>query len=149
MTLMRWDPFKNVAALQDRINRIFEETFPRSREMNEDITTCAWTPSVDVYESDEGIVVEMDLPGVRKEDVAVEIKENILDIRGERSADKTVAEGNYYRQERSFGTFHRSFRMQAPIDPVKIKARFKDGVLRILIPGSEEEKPKKIAVNVE
>ncbi len=149
MTLIRWDPFRNVATLQDRINRIFEETFPRSREVNQDITAGAWKPMVDVYETEEGIIVKADLPGVRKADVSVEIKDNFLNIRGERKTDSTVAEENYYRQERCFGTFHRSFRLRASVDPGKVKARFKDGILEIQIPRPEEDPPKRITVDVE
>lgn len=149
MTLIRWDPFRNVATLQDRINRIFEDTFPRSREVDQDIAAGAWTPTIDVYETEEGIIVKADLPGVSKADVAVEIKDNFLNIRGERKTDRTVAEESYYRQERCFGTFHRSFRLQAAVDPGKVKARFKDGVLEIQIPRPEEDPPKRITVDVE
>ena len=149
MTLIRWDPFRNMATLQDRINHIFEETFPRYREVDQDITAGAWTPAVDVYETEEGIIVKADLPGVSKADVAVEIKDNFLHIRGERKTDRPVAEESYYRQERCFGTFHRSFRLQTSVDPGKVKARFKDGVLEVQIPRPEEDPPKRITVDVE
>jgi len=149
MTVIRWDPFRNVAALQDRINRIFEETFPRSREADEDIAACAWTPAVDIYASEDGIIVKVDLPGVSKTDVSVELKDNYLTIRGERRTDGSVKEDSYYRQERCLGAFHRSFRLQTSVDPGKVKARFKEGVLEVEIPRPSEEPPKKITVDVE
>jgi len=148
MTVVRWDPFRNVNALQDRINRMFEETFPMEGK-DEELSVCAWRPVVDIYESDKGIVIKADLPGVRKEDVAVEVKNNILSLKGERHTGEDVSEARYYRRERCFGTFMRSFTLRSAISPDKIKARFKEGVLTIEVPGPEEEKPKQVTVNVE
>lgn len=149
MTLVRWDPFRNVATLQDRINRMFEESFARSRDLDDDTGLCAWRPVVDIYETEQGIVVKAELPGVKKEDVSVEIKNNLLTLRGERLIDEQVKEENYYRKERCFGTFHRSFTLQDSVEPERIKATFKDGVLKVVIPRPEQEKPKQITVDVE
>jgi HSP20 family protein len=149
MALVRWDPFRNVATLQDRINRLFEDAFPRSRDIDDDVSMCAWRPAVDIYETENGLVLKAELPGVKKEDVSVEIKDNILTLKGERIEDKRVDEENYYRRERCFGTFQRSFNLEQNIQPDKIKAKFKNGVLEVEIPRPEEEKPKKVSVSVD
>ena len=149
MAIIRWDPFRNVATLQDRINRLFEDSFPRSRDIDEDISMCEWKPMVDIYETEEGIVIKAELPGVNKEDVSVEVKNNILTLKGERFVDKEIDEDKYYRRERCFGTFHRTFTLQDTVLPDKIKAKFRNGVLEIEVPKPEEEKPRQISVNVE
>ena len=149
MTTVKWDPFRNVAALQDRINRIFDESFSRTADVDDDISMSAWKPSVDIYETDEAIILKAELPGIKKEDVSVEIKDNVLTLRGERVEDKEIKEGSYFRKERCFGTFSRAFNLQHRVQPDKIKAKFKDGILEIEIPKPEEEKPKQITVNVE
>ena len=149
MPIVKWDPFRNVAALQDRINRIFDESFSRTADVNDDISMSAWKPSVDIYETDEAIILKAELPGIKKEDVSVEVKDNILTLRGERVEDKEIKEGSYFRKERCFGTFSRAFNLQHRVQPDKIKAKFKDGILEIEIPKPEEEKPKQITVNVE
>ena len=149
MTIVKWDPFRNVAALQDRINRIFDESFSRTADLEDDISMSAWKPSVDIYETDEAIILKAELPGIKKEDVSVEIKDNVLTLRGERVEDKEVKEESYFRKERCFGTFSRAFNLQHRVQPDKIKARFKDGILEVEIPKPEEEKPKQITVNIE
>ncbi|MEA3436360.1 MAG: Hsp20/alpha crystallin family protein [Thermodesulfobacteriota bacterium] len=149
MTIVKWDPFRNVAALQDRINRIFDESFSRTADLDDDISMSAWKPLVDIYETDEAIILKAELPGIKKEDVSVEVKDNVLTLKGVRTEEKEIKENNYYRKERAFGAFTRSFNLQHRIQPDKIKARFKDGVLKIEIPKPEEEKPKQITVKVE
>ncbi|MBW2249802.1 MAG: Hsp20/alpha crystallin family protein [Deltaproteobacteria bacterium] len=149
MTIVKWDPFRNVAALQDRINRIFDESFSRTANVDDDISMSAWKPTVDIYETDEAIILKAELPGIKKEDVSVEIKDNVITLRGERVEDKEIKEGSYFRKERCFGTFSRAFNLQHRVQPDKIKAKFKDGILEIEIPKPEEEKPKQITVNVE
>jgi len=149
MTIVKWDPFRNVAALQDRINRIFDESFSRTTDLDDDISMSAWKPLVDIYETDEAIILKAELPGIKKDDVSVEVKDNVLTLKGVRTEEKEIKEKNYYRKERAFGTFSRAFNLQHRIQPDKIKARFKDGVLKIEIPKPEEEKPKQITVNVE
>ncbi len=149
MSVMRWDPFKNISTLQDRINRLFEDAFPRAADEEEGLATCAWRPAVDIYEADEGVVVQVDLPGVKKEDVSVEVKNNLLVIQGLRQVDVPLSEDRYYRRERSCGTFQRSFALRGSVPPDSIKATFKNGVLTVLVPRPEEEKPKKISVSID
>ena len=149
MAVIRWDPFRDVAALQNRINRMFEESFGRSHDLEDETAVCAWQPAVDIYESVNGIVLAAELPGVKKENVSVEVKDNVLTLKGERVADPAIKEEDYYRKERCFGTFQRSFTLQQNVQPDLIKATFKDGVLEIEIPRPEQEKPKQITVDIE
>ena len=148
MTIIRWDPFRNVNALQDRINRMFAENFPQAMD-DEDLAMCAWKPLVDVYQTADGLAIAVDLPGVAKNDVSVEVKNNVLTIRGERRVASDIDEESYVRRERCCGTFQRSFAMKAAVSPDKINAKFKDGVLTIRVPSPEEEKPRPVTVNVE
>jgi HSP20 family protein len=149
MTVVKWDPLRDVEKLQNRINRMFEDSFGRSRDLDDEMSLCAWRPVVDIYETERGISLSAELPGVGKENVSVEVKDNILTIEGERRADPEIKEESYYRRERSYGTFRRSFTLQQNIQPDLIRATFKDGVLEIEIPRPEKERPKQITVNVE
>ena len=149
MTLVKWDPFRDVEKLQNRINRMFEDSFGHTRDPDHETSLCAWRPPVDIYETENGIVLAAELPGVGKENISVEVKDNILTLKGERTANQNILEKNLYRQERCYGTFQRSFTLQQNIQPKLIKANFKDGVLEIEIPKPEEEQPKQISVKVE
>ena len=102
-----------------------------------------------IYETENGIVVDVELPGVNKEDVAVEVEDAVLMLKGERLGNPHVKEDNYYRRERLYGPFRRSFTLHQNIQPALIKATFKDGILRIEIPKPAEESPRQITVNVE
>ena len=106
-----------------------------------------WNPVVDIYDNDDTIVIKAELPGMDKKDIDIDIKDRVLTIKGERSHDNEVKEENYHRRERSFGTFHRSFRLPADTDADKIKADYKDGVLKIDIPKPEKRKPKQITIH--
>jgi HSP20 family protein len=149
MAIAKWDPFRDVAALQDRINRIFNESFGRSREPADEVGLYDWRPPVDIYETVDGIVLNVELHGVNKDDVSVEVKDNVLTLKGERMLDPKIEDEKYYRRERIFGKFNRSFSLQDPIKPDLIKASFKNGVLTVEIPRPEEEKPKQITVNID
>ncbi len=149
MPIVKWDPLRNIAALQDRINKAFDETFRDGDPPENSVSICAWRPAVDIYETENGIIIKAELPGVRKEDISVEVKDNILTLKGERIPDKEIIQEKYFRRERCFGSFHRAFTMQDIINPDKIKAGFKDGVLEVEIPKPEAEKPKQIKVNIE
>ncbi len=149
MALVKWDPFRDVAELQNRINRMFDESFGRSRESDDELNLNAWRPTVDIYEAENGIVLAVELPGVGKENVAVEVKDDVLTLKGERLADPAISEESYYRRERLFGPFKRSFTLHQNIKPDQIKATFKDGILQVEIPRPVPEQPKQITVNVE
>jgi HSP20 family protein len=149
MALVKWDPFRDVAELQNRINRMFDDSFGPSRDREDEVNMCAWRPAVDIYETEIGVILSVDLPGVGKENVSVEVKDNILTLKGERLPKTEIKQEAYYRQERCYGTFQRSFTLHHNIQPNLIKATFKDGMLEIEIPRPEEEQPKQITVNVE
>jgi HSP20 family protein len=148
MALVRWQPYGAVASLQDSINRLFQDAFPRSLS-DEDFALSAWKPVVDIFDKADAIVIHAELPGVTKDKVSIEIKENVLTLKGEREEVKEVNEDKYFRKERSFGSFHRAFTLPSAINPDNIKASFKDGVLEIEIPKPEEQKPKQVQIKIE
>jgi HSP20 family protein len=149
MALVKWDPFRDVAQLQNRINRMFDDSFGGSRELDDESSVRAWRPAVDIYESANGIVVAVELPGVSKENVSVEVKDDVLTLKGERLANPEISADSYYRRERFFGPFKRAFTLHQDIQPDLIKAKFKDGILEIEIPRPIQEQPKQVTVNVE
>ncbi|HUE57455.1 MAG TPA: Hsp20/alpha crystallin family protein [Candidatus Udaeobacter sp.] len=144
-TIARWEPFRGVTALQDQINRLFNDNFER---VGEESNLTAWAPSVDIYETEQELVVKADLPDVDPKDLDIRVENNILTIRGERKFEKKVNEENYLRVERSYGAFARSFTLANTINSEAIKADYHNGVLTLSIPKREEAKPKQIKVNV-
>jgi HSP20 family protein len=144
----KWDAFGDIATLQDRINRLFEDAFPRTGDV-ESAHLFDWRPVVDIYKTGEGIVIQIELPGVKKEDISVEVKDDVLTIKGERRRSTPARPADFYRRERLFGTFGRSFNLQYPVNPENIKARFKDGVLEVELPLPEPEKPRQVTVGIE
>jgi len=149
MTIVKWDPFRNVASLQDQINRMFDDTFSRMDHKREENSIGSWRPLVDIYETEDSIIIEAELAGMAKEDVDVEINDNVLSIKGERKIDTEKAEDNYYRRERLTGKFLRAFSLPMDVDIEKISAKFKDGILMLEVPKPDEKKPKKINVTLE
>ena len=149
MAIVRWDPFQNLTTLQDRINRLFEESFPGAAGGEEEISLCAWRPVVDIYDAADAIVIKAELPGVKKEDVSIEVKGNTLTLKGERTQDNEVSEENYYRRERCCGTFQRAFTLPDTVSADHIKARFKDGILKVEIAKPEQQAPKQVTVDID
>jgi HSP20 family protein len=149
MTIVKWDPFRNVATLQDRINRMFEDSFSQAGISDDELSSYTWKPDVDIYEVDDGIVIKVDLPGVKKADVSVEVKDNLLTLKGLRLETPDAQDNCYYRKERGSGPFRRAFTLQYNVLPDTIKASFKNGVLKVSVPEPEEEKPRKIRVNID
>ena len=139
-------PRTNLSFLQDQINRMFFEAFPEPRGDDEEVNLDTWYPSVDIHETDGCIVVQAELPGLKKEDIEIEVKKNILTLEGVRTEDAEIKEENYYRRERRFGKFRRSLTMPAEIHPEKGVATYKAGVLEIKIPKPEELKPKQVDI---
>jgi HSP20 family protein len=147
MDLIRWNPLNETRALQNRITRLFDHDFFPGSWLDGELTMGNWKPAVDIYDNDDSIVIKAELPGVESKDVEVEVKDRVLTLKGERSHEKEVKEENYHRKERTFGKFQRSFTLPGDIDADKIKADYKDGILKIDIPKPEESKPKKILVH--
>lgn len=148
MAVVRWDPFQDLITLQDRMNQIFEQTLARSRGDREGVVASAWSPPVDIYETAESLVLRAELPGLSKEDIDIQVRDNRLTLKGERRHEKEVKQENYLRVERAYGTFQRTFALPTDIQPDKIRATFKDGVLEVSIPKAEAAKPKHIKVEV-
>jgi HSP20 family protein len=147
MNLVKWNPMREMETFQNRINGLFGHSFFPSFSLDDDMSLGNWRPVVDIYENDDTLVVKAELPGVDKKDISVDLKDGVLTLSGKRSHEKEVKEENYYRKESAYGSFQRSFNVPAEIEPDKIKAEFKDGVLKVEIPRPQEKKPKKIAVH--
>ena len=150
MAIVRWDPFRDLVGLQDRMNRMFDESFRGiSRPGGEDWALGgSWAPAVDIYEHEGNIVLKAELPGVDPKDVDVRVENNVLTLRGERKVDNEVKQENYHRVERAYGSFTRSFTLPSVVDLEKIKADYKDGVLKVTLPKREEAKPKQINIQI-
>jgi HSP20 family protein len=151
MAIVRWEPFRDLMSLQERMNRMFDESYRgRGQQSSEDDWALggSWAPAVDIYEQDGNIVMKAELPGIDPKDVDIRLENNTLTLRGERKLDKDVKRDNYHRVERAYGAFSRSFTLPTMVDQGNIKAEFKDGVLRVVLPKREEAKPRQIQINV-
>jgi HSP20 family protein len=149
MAIVRWwDPVRDLSSIQDKMNQLFEDTFTRTKGREEGLGTGMWTPAVDIYETNDLVIVKAELPGLTREQVGIEVKDGLLTLRGERKVEKEVKEENYHRIERAYGTFQRSFSLPSTIDQEKISAALKDGVLELTLPKREQAKPKQITVAV-
>ncbi len=145
-TITRWEPYRGLSTLHDQMNRLFEDTLYRGRSDESALTT--WAPAVDIYETENALVVKADLPDVNEKDLDIQVENNILTIQGERKFERDVKEDNYLRVERAYGSFSRSFSLGNTVNTEAIKAEYKDGVLTLTIPKREEAKPKQIKVSV-
>jgi HSP20 family protein len=137
----------NLYAFQREMNRMFNEIVPGSNGKEVSSKVSTWTPSVDIYETDDALVIKAELPGVSKDDVSVDIYQNTLTLRGQRKHEAEVKDEHYHRVERAYGSFQRSFTLPSMIDAEKVQATFKDGVLELHLPRLESAKPKHIAIN--
>jgi HSP20 family protein len=145
-TINRWEqPFRGATTLQEQINRVFGDVVGRT---GEESNLTPWAPEVDIYETENELVVKADLPDVNPQDLDIRVENNILTIRGERKFDTKVNEDNYLRIERSYGSFSRSFSLANSVKSEAIKADYQNGVLTLSIPKREEAKLKQIKVNV-
>ena len=148
MALTRWDPFRDLVTLQDRMNRLFEDSLSRSKTTDQEMAMGAWTPAVDIYETPEQIVMRADLPGIAEKDIDVRIENNVLVLRGERKFLKEAKEEDYHRIERSYGVFSRTFQLPGTIDQNKIQAVHQDGVLEVRLPKREDTKPRQVKIDI-
>jgi HSP20 family protein len=150
MAIVRWEPFRDLVGLQERMNRLFDESFRGINRTGgeEDWVGGSWAPAVDIYEQNGNIVLKAELPGVDPKDVDVRVENNILTLSGERKLDNEVKRETYHRVERAYGSFTRSFTLPNVVDTEKIKAEYKDGLLRMTLPKKDEARPKQISINV-
>ena len=145
MTIVRYDPFRDLRTLQEEVNRLFSTNLTRAFD-DEGIGRGAWAPSVDIYENKDQIVLEAELPGMNQEDFDLSIENNVITLRGERKFEKTEESDNYHRVERSYGSFTRSFTLPQTVSPETATAEYNNGVLRVTLPKREETKARRIQV---
>ena len=144
--ITRWEQSRGLPFLQDQVNRLFEDNFSRDRSGHADMAT--WAPVVDIYETENELVVKADLPDLQEKDIDVRVENNTLTIRGERKFDKGVNEDNYLRVEREYGPFMRSFSLPNTVSSEGIRAEYHNGVLTLHMAKREESKPKQIKISV-
>jgi HSP20 family protein len=144
MTLVKWEPFRDLMAMQDRMTRLIDETL--SRVWKEEVAQGAWSPPVDILEKGSEVILKVDLPGMDQNEIDIRAEEGTLIIQGERRFIKESSEENYIQVERPYGTFRRTFSIPRTIDQEGIKASYKEGVLRVVLPRKQEIQPKQIVV---
>jgi len=147
MSIIKWQPISDLMAIQDRLNRIFEEEFGKDFT-SRGLSMSAWHPFTDVFETKDTLVFKMELPGFKKEDIQIEFKNQTLIVKGERKQDEEIKKENYHRMERNYGLFQRYFEIPTSIDSQKINATLKEGILELVLPKKEEAKPKAIPITV-
>jgi HSP20 family protein len=145
MVVTRWEPLKDLMALQERMNKLFDETFSRRTQDQE---AGDWSPAVDIMEKKDEIILKMEIPEVDQKSTDIKMEGNVLTIKGERKLEEGTKREDYHRLERPYGTFSRSFSLPNTVDQENIKASHNDGILRITFPKKEETKPKQIKVEV-
>ena len=145
MSIVRYDPFRDLRTLQEEVNRLFSTNLTRAFG-DEGIGRGAWAPSVDIYENKDQIVLEAELPGMKQEDFDLSIENNVITLRGERKFEKVDETDNYHRVERSYGSFTRSFTLPQTVSAEGATAEYSNGVLRVTLPKREETKARRIEV---
>ena len=143
----RWDPFREFNTLQDRMNRLFRDSYGNEGR-EESLTTSTFAPPVDVYEDEHNITLKIEVPGIDEKDIDVRLENNTLTVHGERKFEKEEKEENYRRVERQYGSFTRSFTLPNVVDAENVSANYDKGVLKIKLAKKAEAKPKQIKVNV-
>ena len=147
MPIVRVDPFREIAAMQDRVARLFGDAYVRDEDTG---FRGTWVPAVDIFESDNhDLVLKAELPGMNRDDIEVTVENSTLALKGTKAFDPEVKDENYRRIERSYGTFHRSFTLPTTVDASKVSADYRNGVLTVKLPFREEAKPRTINVQVE
>ena len=140
MALIKWDPFRDFNALNERFGNFLGKGWEAP------MSTTAWNPNVDIFENDNEVVIKAELPGVNAKDIEIKLENNVLTIKGERRFEKEAKEENYHRIERDYGSFSRAFSLPVAVNGEKVTAEYKDGVLKVLLPKKEEIKPKPIKI---
>jgi HSP20 family protein len=147
MTLVRWNPYRGLRSLNRELEGFFEDWGTPWLATQENKELSNWTPEVDLSETKEGFMLKAELPGVKKEDVKITLKDDLLTIAGEKKSEKEIKDENYHRTERVYGSFARSFRLPTAVEVEKVKAEYKDGVLHLTLPKAESVKPKEIQIS--
>jgi HSP20 family protein len=142
MNLVRWDPFQELMAMSNRLNRPLDN--PAATRTEDSFG--AWVPPVDIFERQDQLVIRAEVPGLNREDMDVRIENGVLTLHGERKREADISEDNAFRMERTYGAFTRSFSLPRTVDASKVSAAYKDGVLEVAVPKVEAAKPKKIEI---
>src|ERR1700689_3044202 len=145
--LTRWQPFHEFSTLQDRVNRLFRESYNAAGN-DESLATSTFAPAVDVYEDEHKVTLKIEVPGIDEKDIDVRVENNTLTVHGERKIEKEEKEENYRRVERQYGSFTRTFTLPQTVDSENVSANYDKGVLKISLPKKAEAKPKQIKVNI-
>jgi HSP20 family protein len=148
MAIVRYDPFRDLRTLQEEVNRLFSTNMTRPFG-DEGIGRGAWNPSVDIYENKDQIVLEAELPGMKREDFELTVENSVITLRGERRFEKFDDADNYHRVERSYGAFTRSFTLPQTVSAEGASAEYQNGVLRVTLPKREETKSRRIEISSE
>lgn len=145
MAIIRWDPFRDIVSLRERMNKLFED-MATARGEDKDLTMSSWAPAVDIYETENEVVLTAEIPGIEEKDIEIKVEDNTLTLKGERKFEKETKEENYHRIERAYGSFFRSFTLPTYVDQDKIEAEHENGILKIRMPKRAELKPKKVKI---
>lgn len=145
MAIVRWRPFSELEQLRSQMDRLFDDFFGSATELE---SLTPGFPLVDIKETKDDFIITAEVPGMSKDDIKISLSNNTLTIKGEKKQEKKEEDHNYHRIERRFGSFSRSFTLDAPVEADKIKATCKDGILTIVLPKKEESKPKEIPISV-
>ncbi len=145
MAITRWDPFREVVALQNRMNTLFGNL---NNENENPLTTASFVPAVDVYEDDKKVLLKLEVPGIEEKDLDVRVENNTLTVKGERKFEKEEKEENFHRIERRYGSFYRAFTLPSTVDTEHVDAKYENGVLKLELKKKPEAQPKQIKVNI-
>jgi HSP20 family protein len=144
MAITRWDPFREVVALQSRMNSLFRDL----NDSENPLTTASFVPAVDIYEDTEKVVLKLEVPGIEEKDLDVRVENHTLTVKGERKFEKEEKEENFHRIERRYGSFYRAFTLPSTVDTENVGASYNAGVLKLELKKKPEAQPKQIKINV-
>ena len=144
MAITRWDPFREVVALQSRMNSLFRDL----NDSENPLTTASFVPAVDIYEDAEKVVLKLEVPGIEEKDLDVRVEDHTLTVKGERKFEKEEKEENFHRIERRYGSFYRAFTLPSTVDTESVGASYNAGVLKLELKKKPEAQPKQIKINV-
>ena len=148
MAIVRWDPYREVVSLQSRLNSLFQDYSRGQGSEDEALSAASFAPPVDIYEDDQKLVLKLDVPGVKQDDIDIQVEGRTLTVRGERKFDKEEKQENFHRVEHRYGTFERSFTLPNSVDAENVKATYDAGVLQLEFPKKAEAKPRQIKIGV-
>jgi HSP20 family protein len=148
MAIIRWTPMRSMMNVRDEMDRILEDFMGRTQRSGEAFEGD-WYPAMDISETDKDVVASIELPGLNKDDIKVNVQNDVLSVSGEKKQEKTEASENVHRVERTYGSFRRTVRLPVEVDSGKVKASYKDGLLKVTLPKVESKKPKEIPIQVQ